>query len=114
MKKVIFIYFLLHFLLLPVWAKEYNVKEYIPVDEVATVHTDKFDYKDFVFSSSVDEKGNYLLKFNSIYNNKRSRSAVSINLLIFDSNKKNIGNVLFLYAFIVKVKVMQYLIKYMM
>ncbi len=91
MKKVIFIYFLLHFLLLPVWAKEYKVKEYIPVDEAATVHTDKFDYKDFVFSSSVDEKGNYLLKFNSIYNNKRSRSAVSINLLIFDSNKKNIG-----------------------
>ena len=91
MKKIVFIYFLLHIIFLPVFAQEYDVLEYIPVDRLATVHTDKFNYNDFTFSSSVDEKGNHLLKFDSIHNNKKSRTAVSINLLIFDRNHKNIG-----------------------
>ena len=91
MKKIVFIYFLLHIIFLPVFAQEYDVLEYIPVDRLATVHTDKFIYNDFTFSSAVNEEGNHLLKFDSIHNNKRSRTAVSINLLIFDQNHKNIG-----------------------
>ena len=91
MKKIVFLYFLLQLLIIPVWARDYKVLEYIPVDNEANVYTDKFDYKNFVFSSEVNDKGDHLLKFETIHNNNRSTSAVSINLLIFDADKNNIG-----------------------
>ena len=91
MKKLFFLYLIMHFWFIPVMAQEYDVHEFIPIDNEASVHTEKFDYHNFVFSTQVDDKGNHLLKFDSIHNNTRSRSAVSINLLIFDENKKNIG-----------------------
>ena len=91
MKKIIWMFLLSLFSIIPVWADEYKTLTYIPVDHIATVHTDKFDYRDFSFLTTVDDNNHHLLVFDSIHNNSRIRSSVSINLLIFDSNKKNIG-----------------------
>ena len=91
MKKIFLIFYLFLVVILPVQAKEYSLNTLIPVDEVATVHTDNFDYTDFVFSSQFDESGNYLIYFQSIHNNTLSKKPVSINILLFDNQQKNIG-----------------------
>lgn len=72
-------------------AEDYKVNTLIPVNTVASVETDKFDYKNFVFDSTIDEKGNATLKFEGIQNNTLSKTAISIDVLLFDENKKNIG-----------------------
>ncbi len=88
MKKIIF---LLVLLLLPFMVYAEEVKTLIPVDTKASVKTEKFDYNNFVYNSSIDAKGNSLITFESIKNNTVSRMPVSINILLFDSNQKNIG-----------------------
>jgi len=90
MKKIIL---LLVLFLLPimVYAEDYNVKTLIPVDTKASVKTEKFNYNNFEFSSKVDNKGNSVISFGSINNNTVTKQAVSINILLFDGNKKNIG-----------------------
>ena len=92
MKKIMFLIVLL---LLPVmvYAEDYDVKTLIPVDTKASVKTDKFEYNNFVYGSSVDSKGNGLITFESIKNNKIVKTFVSINLLLFDENQRNIGMV---------------------
>ena len=72
-------------------AQEYQLNTMIPVDTTATVKTEKFDYNDFVFKSGVDAKGNGIVTFGSIKNNTNSKNPVSINILLFDSQQKNIG-----------------------
>lgn len=74
-----------------VQALEYKVGKLIPVNELATVHTEKFDYIDFSYNSTVNEQGNGVLSFQKIRNNGISKTAVSMNILLFDKNKKNIG-----------------------
>ena len=74
-----------------VQALEYGVGKLIPVNELATVHTEKFDYMDFSYNSTVNEQGNGVLSFQKIRNNGISKTAVSMNILLFDKNKKNIG-----------------------
>ena len=74
-------------------AEEYSVNTLIPVDTVATVNTEKFNYRDFIYKSSVDSKGNSSIVFASIDNNTINKAAVSINLLLFDQDQKNIGYV---------------------
>ena len=74
-----------------VFADDYQVNTLIPVDSVATVNTEKFSYIDFIYHSQVDEKGNAKIDFASIKNNTHSKTAVSINILLFDANKENIG-----------------------
>ena len=94
MKKKIFMFLFLFFLFgisVPVYADVYETNVLIPVDTVATVSTDKFQYNDFVFSSTIDSKGNSLVRFTSIQNNTLSKTAVSINMLLFGKDKKNIG-----------------------
>lgn len=81
----------LFLLVLPVFAENYEVYSYIPVSGSATVHTEKFDYNDFTFSTEKNEKGNGKLVFSSIHNNTMSKSAISINVLLFDEDKKNVG-----------------------
>ena len=88
MKKIIF---LLVLLLLPVMVYAEEVKTLIPVDTKATVKTEKFDYNNFVYNSSIDSKGNSLITFESIKNNTVSKTPISINILLFDNNQKNIG-----------------------
>ena len=90
MKKFIFIIILL---LTPimVYAEEYGVKTLIPVDTKVTVKTEKFDYINFVYNSSVNLKGNSLITFESIKNNTVTKKPVSINILLFGEDQKNIG-----------------------
>lgn len=74
-----------------VQALEYGVGKLIPVGEEATVHTEKFDYIDFSYASTLNEQGNGVLSFQKIRNNGISKTAVSMNVLLFDKNKNNIG-----------------------
>lgn len=95
MKKKIYYLFFVVFLFVSivrnVYADDYKVNTLIPVNTIASVETDKFDYKNFVYDSNVDAKGNATMKFEAIQNNTLSKTAISINVLLFDENKKNIG-----------------------
>ena len=92
MKKKLFLLEIFLFLLaLPVYAETYELNTLIPVDTVATVHTEKFDYNELVFSSQLDEKGNSVLRFSSIHNKTVSKVPVSINVLLFNQDKTNVG-----------------------
>ena len=94
MKKLISLLVVLLFVVSSnVYAEEYKTNTLIPVDTKATVETDKFDYKNFYYDSKVDAKGNNNLRFEVIQNNTLSKIAVSINVLLFDENEKNIGYV---------------------
>ena len=93
MKKIMFYVLLLICFLSPsfVFAQDYQVKQLIPVDTSATVKTEKFTYQDLVFNSALDAKGNARITFGSIINNTVNKTPISINLLLFDSDQKNIG-----------------------
>lgn len=94
MKKTIFLLALLVVSFsckLNVYAQEYQVKELIPVDAVATVETDLFSYNDFTIQASSPDKG--IVKFTSIVNKSDKKVPISINLLLFDENMFNIGYV---------------------
>ena len=90
MKKILL---LLVLLLLPVvvYAEDYDVKTLIPVDTKVSVKTEKFDYNNLMYNSSIDEKGNSLITFESIKNNHVTKSFVSINVLLFGEDQRNIG-----------------------
>lgn len=72
-------------------AEDYKVNTLIPVNTPASVETDKFDYKNLVYDTNVDAKGNATIKFEGIQNNTLSKTAISINVLLFDEQQKNIG-----------------------
>jgi hypothetical protein len=72
-------------------ATYYEKGALIPVNSVASVSTDLFSYYDFVFNTTTDSKGNSTITFDSISNNTDKKVPVSINLLMFDENQKNIG-----------------------
>ena len=90
MKKFVL---LIVILLLPimVYAEDYDVKTLIPVNTKVSVKTEKFDYNNFVYNSNVDSKGNGLITFESIKNNTVTKKPVSINILLFGEDQKNIG-----------------------
>ena len=89
MRKLLLLVLL--FLAIPVHAKEYELKTLIETQDVATVHTEKFDYVDFTYSSEGDGK-NGVINFTSIHNrNTVTQTPISINVLLFDKDKKNIG-----------------------
>lgn len=86
MKKFIISLFICLFLFpIVVNAKEYKLNQLIEKEEQATVVTDKFIYNNFKFDS------NGLIDFESIKNLTISKTPISINVLLFDGNKKNIG-----------------------
>lgn len=90
-RKIICFMLLLFFgVLLPVHAEEYKIGELIPARQPATVHTEKFDYIDFSYSSGEDN-GVGVVSFQEIHNNNIAKTSVSINLLLFGKDKKNIG-----------------------
>ena len=94
MKKICFyigVVLLICLYALPVKASEYDLNKLIPIDTKATVHTDRFDYIDFSFSSEINEKGNGVIHFTTIQNNMVTKTPVSINILLFDQDKINIG-----------------------
>lgn len=88
MKKNVF---LLVLLLLPIMVYAEDVQTLIPAGTKASVQTEKFDYNNFIYNTNVDEKGNGLITFESIKNNMVTKQHVSINILLFDENQKNIG-----------------------
>ncbi len=94
MVKRVFYFISLIILLLmcyPVEAAEYETGQLILVGDTATVKTEKFIYNDFVYQSTIDTSGNGKVTFGSINNNMVTSSFVSIDLLLFDASKKNIG-----------------------
>ena len=86
MKKIIYYLFIIVVLFSPifVFAEEYKAKQLIPVESTATVSTEKFVYQDFKYNDT-------MITFGSITNNSISKVPVTINLLLFDSEQKNIG-----------------------
>ena len=93
MKKFIYYLFIIVVLFTPifVFGEEYKTSQLIPVDTNATVSTEKFTYQDFSYRSSLDGSGNTIISFNSIINNTISKTPVSVNILLFDNDQKNIG-----------------------
>lgn len=73
------------------FAEEYEKNVLIPIDTVATVNTEKFLYQDFAYNSQIDASGNSSISFGAIHNNTISKSSISINILLFGADKKNIG-----------------------
>ena len=92
-KKIYYLLFIviLFFSVIKVEAEDYKVNTLIPVDTIASVETDKFEYRNFKYDSAIDSKGNATIKFEGIQNNTLSKTAVSINVLLFDAEYKNIG-----------------------
>ena len=87
MKKIGFLILLIVFFFpIFVLAEEYQVYDLIPINTSATVKMEKFNYIDFSYNSS-----NETVFFGNIQNNTISKTAISINLLLFDQNKQNIG-----------------------
>ena len=93
MKKFIYCLFIIVVLFSPifVFAEEYKTMQLISVDTTATVTTEKFTYQDFSYRSSLDGNGNTIINFNSIVNNTISKVPISVNILLFDEEQKNIG-----------------------
>lgn len=85
--------FLICIMVLPVHASNYDVQTLIPIDTEASVSTDTITYQNFIYHSASDDKGNCTLSFSSISNNTDNKIPVTIDLLLFDANKKNIGYV---------------------
>lgn len=75
---------------LPVNAQDYNTGTLIPVDTNASVTTESFKY-DFIANSFVNEKGFSVINFSNIQNLTSEVKPVSINILLFDAESKNIG-----------------------
>ena len=75
-------------------AQSYDVGTLIPVNNSATVETDTFTYNDINFNN-YDNSGYRLISFQSITRKSSGNSPIpiSINVLLFDSNEKNIGYV---------------------
>ena len=75
-----------------VYADDYEIQTLIPINTHATVKTDKFLYSDFYYTY-VDGNSDGLISFSSITNNTISKTAVTINILLFNEEQKNIGYV---------------------
>lgn len=90
LKRILFTMILFCFTF-SVKAANYPIKTLIPIDTSATVDTDVFTYQDFIYNSSVDDRGNNTITFSQIINHTDKRMPVSINLLLFNGDKKNIG-----------------------
>jgi hypothetical protein len=74
-----------------VYAEDYAEKALIPVDTKATVKTDRFEYTNIIYNSKVDSNGNSLITFESIKNNTITEKPISINILLFGEDQRNIG-----------------------
>lgn len=90
-RKVVLLIVVLACFCYTVEAKDYKVKELISVDDTSTIKTDSFTYNNIKYAPLVD--GSKYAKFNieSVINNTEKTLPVSIDILIFDKDKKNIG-----------------------
>lgn len=92
LKVLLFIF--VFFCVANVNAQSYDIGTLIPVNNSATVETDTFTYNDINFNN-YDNSGYRLISFQSITRKSSGNSPIpiSINVLLFDSNEKNIGYV---------------------
>lgn len=72
-------------------ATVYPAKVLIPVDTTATVQTELFAYQDFIYNSVLNDKGEAIINFAQISNRTEDKIPISINILLFDVDQKNIG-----------------------
>ena len=91
--KRILLGFLVFICFINVNAKDYEIKELIPVDEKASVTTDHFFYRDFYFnskevSSLIHQR---VIDFDGIKNLDNKERNISITIGFFDETKRNIG-----------------------
>lgn len=87
-KAAITVLLLVGMIMLPVKALEHNIGELIPVDETATVDTDIFNYQEISYSKSEDTA---TINIKAVYNKTDKQKPMSINILLFDKDRVNIG-----------------------
>ena len=87
-KRLLLIIILISMVMLPVKAIEHIPGELIPVSEEASIDTETIKYQGITFSN----KGSYgVFDIKSVQNKTNKQIPMSVNLLIFDTNKVNIG-----------------------
>jgi len=86
--KLLFLFIAFSFFIIDVNAIDYSTKKLINLDTEATVKTDTFLYDTI---SYVNDNNNSYFNIKSVVNNTNISRYVSINILLFDSSKKNIG-----------------------
>ena len=86
--KLLFLFIVFSFFIIDVNAIDYSTKKLINLDSEATVKTDTFLYDTI---SYVNDNNNSYFNIKSVVNNTDISRYVSINILLFDSSKKNIG-----------------------
>ena len=93
MKKIIKTVVILLFLTfcVPVFAETHVTGELIPIGEVSTVDTEMFTYTNISYATKVEGKEYGRFYFESITNKLDKSAPVSINILLFDAERKNIG-----------------------
>lgn len=89
-KKILFGCFIFS-CFISVKAETYSVNTLFPIDTEATVETNSFTYQNMSFSSNLDDMGNATIYFQQIINRTDQKIPVSINVLLFNNDKKNIG-----------------------
>lgn len=78
---------------LPVFAASHTTGELIPVNESATVDTDMFTYTDIAFVPKIEGKEYGKFTFKNVTNKTTNKVPISIDILLFDANRLNIGYV---------------------
>lgn len=93
MKKYLKICFIvvIAIMMVNVDAMQYKTVEIFPVSESATVTTETFTYTDFIYVPALEGRRYGTIDFKSITNKTDKTIPVSVNILMFDKNKKNIG-----------------------
>ena len=97
MKKLLSFVFLVVFLLsvfIDVDALDYSTKQLISTGDVATIKTDSFAYNNMSYYLNNDT-GQAMFNFESIVNRTNGTRPISVDILLFDKDKKNIGIVNF-------------------
>ena len=86
MKKIILSFLVISalFFRINVFAEDKSQIELIPINTNGSVDTEKFLYQNISFNNNI-------IKFDSITNKSNVKDFVSINVLLFDKDEKNIG-----------------------
>lgn len=89
--RFIFIVIMLFAFSVNVYAAEYKIGDIIPVTESAVIKTENFDYNNMMIAAATNGDKYDKIVFESITNKTNSKLPVSINVLLFNNDLKNIG-----------------------
>lgn len=87
-KKILLLVLLICFMVIPVKALDHLTGELIPKAEESTVDTNTFKYQGITYA---DDGNNGVFNFKGILNKTSKQIPMSINILLFDENRVNIG-----------------------